>query len=203
MPIAPFLMPIIVEEVAYDGALAKIERLGLSSLLQEVREILTGFRLEVLEKRNGNGGAAVREMIDAAFDATNTRPDSTIKWVKTVSGDVDWRKCRHIEGIRLCLGVEVQVSARSDMLVMDVVHLRRALETGEIDVAVLIVPSDRLSVFLTDRAPDVSSARRHVHAARAEDLPILLLAIQHDGPGPALAKRRTRQGRLDQDDQRE
>lgn len=186
---APYFMPTISEEAPYNGVLAKIERLGLSALIQEVRDVLGGFRLEVLEERNQNGGAVVREMIDAAFDARGG-------WTKTVSGDVDWRKCRHVDGVRLCVGIEVQVSARSDMLVMDVVHLRHALENGEIDVAVLMVPSDRLGMFLTDRAPDLSAAKRHVRSARAEDLPILILGIEHDGPGAALPKRRTRQGRL-------
>lgn len=88
----------------------------------------------------------------------------------------------------MCVGVEIQVSGRSDLVVVDVIHLRKAITEGKIDIAVLVVPSDRLRVFLTDRGPEVADARPHVREARGDDLPLLLFAIEHDGPGPALAK---------------
>lgn len=185
----PTSVPKLGDPIAYDGALTKIERLGLSALVQEVRDVLTSFRLEVLEERHANGAAAVREMVDKAFDKKEG-------WTKTTSGDVDFRKCRHVDGVQLCVGVEVQISARSDLLVMDVLHLRDALEKGDIDVAVIVVPSNRLASFLVDRAPSLSAAQRHVRDARADDLPILILPFDHDGIGAALAKKRTRQGRL-------
>lgn len=172
-------MPRIVEEQYYDGARERIERLGLSPLLGELRDILAGFNLEVKEERDANGGAAVRRLIDARFPAS---------WTNVQTGDIDWAKCLTVNGTRVCLGVEIQMSARSDLVVIDVIHLRRALETGQIDVGVLVVPSDRLGVFLTDRGPRMSDAKRHVREARAEDLPLLLIALEHDGPGPALAK---------------
>ena len=50
------------------------------------------------------------------------------------------------------------------------------------------MPSDRLGIFLTDRGPRMADAKRHVRAARADDLPIVLIALEHDGPGPDLAK---------------
>jgi hypothetical protein len=90
------------------------------------------------------------------------------------------------------LGIEVQFSARSDLLIIDIVHLREALTQGKIDVGVVVVPSDRLSYFLTDRGPSISDAKRHVHEARAEDFPLLLIALEHDGPGPPLAKQKKR-----------
>jgi hypothetical protein len=77
--------------------------------------------------------------------------------------------------------------------VMDIVHLRRAIEAGMIDVGILVVPSDKLSNFLTDRAPCMSDAKRHVGHAKAEDLPLILMALEHDGAGPALAKQKKRQ----------
>jgi len=49
--------------------------------------------------------------------------------------------------------------------------IRGALERGEIDVGVLVVPSDGLGVFLTDRGPRMADAKKHVRAARADDLP--------------------------------
>lgn len=174
-------MPRIHEEKAYNGALERIERLGLSVLLDEVRQILTGFRLLVKEETDANGGAAVRKMIDARFEDARG-------WTPRKTGAVDWTKCRVVNGTKICLGVEIQFSARSDLIVIDIIHLRKALTQGLIDVGILIVPNDRLGGFLTDRGPSMSDAERHVREARAEDLPLLLIALEHDGPGPALAK---------------
>lgn len=61
-------MPRIVKELAYDGAQERITRLGLGSLLEEVRTILTGCDLRVKEEKDANGGAALRKMIDARFE---------------------------------------------------------------------------------------------------------------------------------------
>ena len=86
--------------------------------------------------------------------------------------------------------IEIQMSARSDLLVMDICHLRDALTDGVIDVGILVVPDDTLARFLTDRGPRFSDAVRHVRAARAEDFPLLLLGLHHDGPGEPLAKQK-------------
>ena len=51
-----------------------------------------------------------------------------------------------------------------------------------------VVPSDRLGAYLTDRGPRLADARRLVREVRVEDLPLILLGIEHDGAGPALAK---------------
>jgi hypothetical protein len=40
--------------------------------------------------------------------------------------------------------VEIQFSARSDLVVIDLIHLRKAIVQGKIDIGVLVVPSDRL-----------------------------------------------------------
>lgn len=142
--------------------------------------------LLVMEQKDTNGGAAVRELIDARFQANDG-------WAKEQTGGVDWTKCKTVNGTRVCLGVEIQVSARSDLLLIDIAHLRRALSHGVIDVGVIVVPSDRLAYFLTDRAPSASDAVRIVQEARAEyDIPLILMSIEHDGPGPALPKRRKR-----------
>lgn len=176
-------------EHLYDGAQAKITRMGLSGLVDEIRGALRGLRLEVKEERHANGGAEIRARLDDAIAAVGG-------WTKTVSGDIDWRKCRRVNGTELCVGVEVQISARSDLLVIDVIHLRNALEAGEIDVGVIVVPTDTLSAYLPERAPNATAARRHVRDARAEQLPIVLMPFEHDGPGKALPKRRTNLGRL-------
>ena len=53
--------------MSYNGADARIERLGLTSLWTELAEILTGFRLLLKEEQDSNGGAAVRELLDRQF----------------------------------------------------------------------------------------------------------------------------------------
>jgi hypothetical protein len=175
----------IVEEQPYNGVRERIERLGLGPLLDELRDILQGFDLRVKETRDANGGAAVRRLIDERFDRATG-------WAKKQTGDVDWTKCITVNGTRVCVGVEVQFSARSDLVVIDLIHLRKAGVDGKIDVAVLVVPSDRLGLFLTDRGPKMADAKRHVREARADDLPLLVIALEHDGPGPALAKQAKR-----------
>lgn len=174
-----------LEEIAYDGFYEKTKRLGLMEVLAETRKILSGFELRVMEKKDSNGGAALRELIDKRFSAA-------VGWKKKQTGDIDWTKCHRANGTEVCLGVEVQMSARSDMLVMDIHHLRTGMAEGRIDVGVLAVPSDVLGGFLTDRAPCLSDAKRHVDMARATDLPLLLIALTHDGPGEALAKKEKR-----------
>jgi hypothetical protein len=174
-------LPHIHEEQPYNGALERINRLGLTPLLDELRHILTGFTLRVYEEKDANGGAAVRRMIDARFREAEG-------WRGKTSGEIDWRKCLVINGASVCVGVEIQFSARSDLVVIDIIHLRQALTAGEIDVGILVLPTNRLSTFLTDRGPSIATAKRHVLAARAEDLPLLLIALEHDEPGPPLAK---------------
>lgn len=174
-------MPRIVDRQSYGGAETRIKRLGLTPLWDELERVLTGFRLTIREEQDANGGAAVRKLIDAEFAAAGG-------WTKKQTGDVDWTKCRTVNGTRVCLGVEIQVSARSDLLIVDVDHLRQQIIAGAIDVGVLVTPSDKLAVFLTDRAAHYSAATQAVERARAHDLPILVIGLEHDGAGAALAK---------------
>jgi hypothetical protein len=174
-------MPKISKQQEYASALIRIDRLGLSPLLAELTEILTAFELRVREAKDANGGAAVRKILDERFVQAGG-------WQIQKSGAVDWTKCHAVNGTRVCVGVEIQVSARSDLLVMDICHLRDAITEGHIDIGVLVVPDDELGHYLTDRAPKFSDAVRHVRAARAEDFPLLLLGLRHDGPGEPLAK---------------
>lgn len=182
-------MPRIVEEIYYDGARERIARLGLAALIDEIKTIVSGFTLLVREETDANGGAAVRKLIDEAFAISDG-------WIKRVSGDIDWMKCQDFTGAKLCIGVEVQVSARSDLLVVDMIHLANAFREGRIDIGVVIVPSDKLSRFLTDRGPCISDAKKHARQARLEDSPLILFAIEHDGPGNPLAKQYKRTSRL-------
>jgi len=181
-------MPKITEEVAYNGFLAKVARLGLEPLVEEVRRALTNFALAISETRNANSAAVVREMIDNSFESIGG-------WTKTVSGDVDWEKKVVSGSITTGIGVEVQVSGRSDLLAVDVIHLRRKIKDGVIDAGVIVVPNQTIGVFLTDRTPTIADAKRHIREADFDDSPILLIAFEHDGPGPVLPKRITNQGK--------
>lgn len=178
-------MPAVVEEKSFDGAKDRLSRLGLGPVFQELRQAIEGFELRLREARDANSAAAVREMIDARLAGLQG-------WIKGKQGQIDWSKCISINGATVCLGVEIQVSARSDLLIRDVVHLRNALIDGSIDIGIIVVPSDRTAVFMTDRCPNFSTAVSQVHDARAEDHPLMVLAIDHEGPGEALPTKKTR-----------
>lgn len=178
-------MPTITNTESFNGAAERISRLGLQDLWEELAEVLTGFELRVREERDSNSGAVVRGRIDERFDQVGG-------WQKKATGGVDWTKCRTVHGTRVCLGVEVQVSARSDLLIVDVVHLRDALTAGQIDVGVIVTAANPLAYFLTDRVARYSDAVEAVSRARAQDLPLVVIGILHDGPGEPLPKRKTR-----------
>jgi len=182
-------MPKISDRLAFDGAEERITRLGLQPLWRELEQILTGFDLRVEERRDANGAAEIRAVFDERFRLAGG-------WTKKQTGGVDWTKCHTVNGTSVCLGVEIQFSGRSDLVIVDVVHLREELIAGQIDAGILVVPSNRLATFLTDRVARYSDAVSAVERARAQDLPLLVIAVEHDGPGIALAKRRTRQGRV-------
>jgi len=178
-------LPKIAEEIPYNGVYERAQRLGLVHLLDELRELLTNFALLVKEETDSNGGKRVRELIDSQFRSVDG-------WVKGQSL-IDWTKCITVNGTKLCVGVEIQVSGRSDSgLVMDIIHLRRAISKGDIDVGVIVAPTDELADYLTDRAPSIKSAKMHVEEAKAEDLPLLLISLAHDGAGPPLPKQAKR-----------
>jgi hypothetical protein len=100
--------------------------------------------------------------------------------------------------VSVAIGVEIQFSARSDLMIVDIDHLRSAIIEGEIDVGFLIVPSDTFARFLTDRIGGFADAERALKRARASDHPILIWGMDHDGPGSPLKKRQTIQGRSPQ-----
>lgn len=178
-------MPIISETRDYNGFVAKVARLGLDGLVAEAESTVTGFSLLVEERKYANGTQGLRQTIDAAFEAIGG-------WTCVKSGGIDWTKGT---GGGAKVGVEVQVSGRSDLLAIDVIHLSQSLTEGELDAGIIIVPDDRLSYFLTDRTPNFRTAVKHVQKW-ARELPIRVLAFHHDGTGPALDKIRTNRGKL-------
>jgi len=131
-----------------------------------------------------------RELIDARFRAYG--------WQTGRTGDIDWIKCKTVNGTQVCVGVEVQVSARSELLYKDILHLRTRIVTGDVDVGLIVVPSDRMQSYLPDRTPSVSYAKQVIRETDADRLPIMLIEIEHDGPGPALRKRKTNTSRRGQ-----
>ena len=165
-------MPEITEFQSFGGATEKLERLGLQPLYEELLEILTGFSLRVEESKNANSGKVVRELIDARFSSSLDEG-----WTKKQTGGVDWTKCKVVNGTRVCIGVEIQVSGRSDLVIVDLIHLRDDIMQGEIDVGNLVVPDDVLGTFLADRAPYFSAVQRILSITKAEDYPIIIHAI--------------------------
>jgi hypothetical protein len=135
-----------------------------------------------------NGAAAIRELLDATFSKTGT-------WESKRSGDVDWSKCKVVNGTRVCVGVEIQVSARSELLYKDILHLKTRIVSGDIDLGIIVVPSDHLQSFLPDRTPSISYAKKVIIEQDADRLPIVLIELEHDGPGPPLGKKVTNTSR--------
>jgi hypothetical protein len=178
-------VPQISDTRDYNGVAEKIRRLRLGSIVAEACGVLTSFELVVEERKHANGTRGLRQQIDAEFAALRD-------WKKLTVGGIDWKK-QNQRGATI--GVEVQVSGRSDMLAVDVMHLREDLVKGIIDVGLIIVPDNTLSRFLTDRTPNLATAVKHVEH-RASDLPIRIIAFLHDGVGQPLAKHRTNLGRL-------
>jgi hypothetical protein len=167
--------------IAFDGAEKKIQRLGLQPLVDEVTSLVKSTRILISERPRDNGAAAVRKLLDLSFEATGT-------WDPKKSGDVDWSKCKVVNGTRVCVGVEIQVSARSELLYKDILHLKTRIASGDIDLGIIIVPSDQLQAFLPDRTPSISYAKKVIAEQDADRLPIIVMELEHDGPGPALTK---------------
>ena len=170
----------------YDGARDKVCRLGLADLFLEVQELIFSTVISLEEKVEANGAAAIREALDKSFGKADG-------WKQTKAGGVDWAKQLRINTTFIAkLGVEIQVSARSDLLIRDIVHLRNSLQEGSIDVGVIVVPDDRMQRFLPDRTPAFRDAIRYIEKEfkEATTFPIVIIAVEHDNPGRALAKKK-------------
>jgi hypothetical protein len=164
---------------SYNGARDKINRLGLRPLVSEVIRSIRETRIFILEQKGANGTVPVR----TAFDNTLLGKGG---WAQNVVGDIDWIKdIRYNNTIIARLGVEFQISARSDLVIRDLIHLRNNLQSGNIDVGIIIVPTDRLSGFFGSRYPTVTETIRYIEDEfrEAQYFPLLLIGIEHDGPG--------------------
>lgn len=157
-----------------------------------MQEILISTEVRILEEKQANSAGVVRELIDAKFGEYDD-------WVLSKSGDIDWvKRFRYNQTIVSRIGVEVQVSGRSDLLARDIVHIRNNLQDSHIDVGVIVVPADSFEFYLTDRIANYSYAVRYVEEElrEAQAYPIVLLGIEHDGfSDNALPKKRTNRGK--------
>lgn len=174
----------------YGGGRQKICRLGLADLFLELQEIILRTHVVLEESSKANGAAGIREALDASFENGED-------WVGIKAGGIDWiKRVRYNQSFLARLGVEIQVSARSDLLIRDVVHLRNSLQKAEIDVGVIVVPDDRMQKFLTDRTPSYSDAIRYIEVEfkEATTFPIVVIGIEHDAAGKAIPKKTTNRG---------
>lgn len=166
-------------------------RLGLAHIFLELHEILISVDVRLKNEKQSNGAGRVRELIDERFAAFED-------WVKTTSGDIDWvKRFRYNQTIVSRIGVEIQISGRSDALARDIVHIRNSLQDSRIDVGVIVVASDDMQALLTDRVASFSYAVRYVeHELReAQAYPIILIGIEQDGfADEALPKKTTNLG---------
>jgi hypothetical protein len=165
-------------------------RLGLADLFLELQQIILETPIEIIEEPETNGAAVIREALDAKFRAG-------LDWKQSKAGGIDWvKRIRYNASILARLGVEIQVSARSDLVIRDLIHLRNSLQKSEIDVGVIVLPSDRFQKFLTDRTPALRDAIRYIEEEfkEAVNFPIILIGIEHDKAGKVLAKRITNKG---------
>lgn len=176
----------------YGGAREKVCRLGLSHIFLELQEILISTNIEIIEKKQENGAGRVRELIDETF----SRYDD---WIQSKSGDIDWiKRFRYNETILSRIGVEIQISGRSDLLARDIIHIRNNLQDSNIDIGIIVVPSDFFEYFLTDRVANYSYAIRYVEEElrEARSYPIVIIAVEHDNfTDKALPKKKTNIGK--------
>ncbi|HIE32989.1 MAG TPA: hypothetical protein EYP81_02935 [Thermodesulfobacteriaceae bacterium] len=179
----------VTDILFYGGARQAITHLGLSSLFIEILEIIFKTKIFLLEEKNANSAQVVREKLYQTFKAHGN-------WKKGKAGEIDWmKKLKFNETIVVIVGVEVQVSARSDLLIRDIVHLRNHIRKGKINLGVIIVPSERMQKFLPDRTPSIKDAIRYIEDEfkEAMEMPLVVIGIEHDGPSDKpLPKKKTR-----------
>lgn len=170
----------------YNGAKEKIGRLGAATLFLEVLELLLTTKVFLLEQKEANGAAYIRQKLDERFANADG-------WIKQQTGGIDWKKqIKFNATIAVSIGVEIQVSARSDLLIRDIVHLRNSIQQGHIDVGLIVVPSEYLQRFLPDRTPSLKDAIRYIEEEFTEAMsyPIGIISVEHDGTGDVLPKQK-------------
>jgi len=84
----------------YNGSRDKICRLGMAHLFLELQHILLGTEVRLLEEKQMNSAAAIREALDSGFIEAGG-------WKKTVAGGIDWvKRIRYNESIVAKIGAK-------------------------------------------------------------------------------------------------
>lgn len=165
----------------------------MAELFLELEDLLLNTGIYIKYEKNANSAGHVREQIDKGFDQAGG-------WTKNTSGDIDWiKKIRYNDSLIARMGVEIQVSSRSELLFKDILHIRNRIQDGYIDAAAVVVPDNEFAYYLTDRIPNFSYALQvfEEYAKEAKDQPIVLIGIGQDGSSEAvLPKKKTKQGKL-------
>lgn len=182
-------MPNVAEHMFFGGAQQMLDRLGLKGIWNELENVLTGFQICLYKHDRRDAAIVLRRLLDNRFRSLSN-------WNEIQGEGVDWIRCHTVNGTRVCLGVEIQfsVSVQSDLILVDLQYLYDEIVAGRIDVGVMVMPSTKLASSLTDDVATYRDAVRSIQRAGASHYPVAVLALEHDGPGPALTKRRTRQG---------
>jgi hypothetical protein len=184
-------MPNLAERMFFGGAETKLNRLGLRGIWTELETVLTGFKFRLNNDDKSDTRIVLLKLLDDRFRSLGG-------WSQKKDEGIDWTGCHKISDTRVCLGVQIQflVSARSDLILVDLQYLYDEIVSGRIDVGVMVVPSTKLALsFLMDNVATYKDAVRGIQRAGASHYPVAVLSLEHDGPGPALIKRQTRQGR--------
>jgi|SRR5437588_8009492 len=176
----------ISQTKSYSGASDKLCRLGLAETFVHLQEAIFDTKVYLSSKRKPSKGVLVsRQFAKALIGGPSWRRDASGKWIG---------QFRYEDQFLSRLGLEIQISSRSDLLIRDIVHLRNSLQEGVIDIGVIVVPDDEMQVFLTDRTPSYRDAVRYIEKEfkEATTFPIIIIAIEHDGiSDTALPKKKT------------
>ncbi len=182
----------ITVELAYDGLERRIQRLHLSPVVEEVRQLLRNMHVVLSERPSSNSGATLRKLISWEFK-------EAVGWLKKTGRGADWWKFVKVGDARVCLASTIRVSGRSELIVADLRRLCRLVRGGEIDAGMVIVPSDRLASFLKGGRPSLGGTLTAIEYSDSQGIPLLVMAVEHDGAGPPLgvtnAKSRGRRNR--------
>jgi hypothetical protein len=171
----------ITQQLAYDGLERRIQRLHLVPVVEEVRQLLKNLRVVLDEWPNSNSDGMLRELITSEFR-------KGVGWFKQAGRRADWWKSVKIGDARACIGATIRVSGRSDLIVADLHRLCCVIRAGRVDAGVVIVPSDRLASFLRGGRPKLSETLTAIEYSDSHGIPLLVVAVEHDGTGPPLRR---------------
>ncbi len=175
--------------IEYGKAQEAIQRLGLSPLVSQLLATIRKCKILILKKKEGNGAGDIAAKLVGILKKRKGWREG-----KKTEGEPDFIACIDYNGARTCLGVEIQISARSVQVYQDVVHLRTAIRERKIDVGLIVINSDEFAQYLPSRVANLREALKYIaQTIDPRDLPLVVIPIKHDGfQKEAVPKRRTR-----------